>query len=280
MQPACWAIGERGFLMQPAPITDLSGAGSPLPAEAAQHLQTLADALPTLIREKTLRQTLDTLPIYAMEALATHEDVRWAERAFQIYAHLANAYVWCDGANRANHLPAGVAVPLVALGHMVERPPIVPYASTSLANWRLVDAQGDFVARNLTLVQKLIDTPDETWFHMTHAEIEMHAGGALRACRALTQSCHDDDTQAAETAMTEIIAALGRMRETFKHMPDGCSPDRYFNTLRPYLFGFDGIVYEGVAAFGGQPQTLGGQTGAQSSAIPAMKAYLRIATAG
>ena len=45
----------------------------------------------------------------------------------------------------------------------------------------------------------------------------------------------------------------------------------YYETLRPYLFAHpDGVVFDGVEAFGGKPQTFLGQTGAQSALIPAI----------
>jgi len=66
------------------------------------------------------------------------------------------------------------------------------------------------------------------------------------------------------------------MIATFKRITEQCRPEYYFHTLRPYLFGFTNVVYEGVDAFGGAPQTFAGETGAQSSAIPAIRALLGI----
>ena len=64
------------------------------------------------------------------------------------------------------------------------------------------------------------------------------------------------------------------MITTFKRMFEKCSPDIYFHTLRPYLFGFTDIVYIGVEEFKGKPQTYRGESGAQSTVIPAIQAFL------
>ena len=66
------------------------------------------------------------------------------------------------------------------------------------------------------------------------------------------------------------------MMKTFVRITEKCNTDVYYHTLRPYLFGFDGVVYEGVEEFGGKPQTFRGESGAQSSVIPAIKAYLGV----
>jgi indoleamine 2,3-dioxygenase len=56
--------------------------------------------------------------------------------------------------------------------------------------------------------------------------------------------------------------------------------------VRPYIHGWknnpslhDGVAYEGVEAYGGRPQRFRGETGAQSSIVPALDAFLCIAHA-
>ena len=77
-----------------------------------------------------------------------------------------------------------------------------------------------------------------------------------------------------DVAANDIPDAFSRMSATFRKIAKGCKPDTYFHTLRPYLFGFDDIVYEGVVKYEDKPQTFRGQTGAQSSAIPSVNAFL------
>lgn len=275
MQQTCWIITkERGFLMNPDPIADLRMVETPLSSETTGHLQALAEQVPSLIASRQMRRALVALPVYDMTPLREVDDFRIVERCFQIYAHFANAYVWCENENPMNHIPAGVAVPLVQLAKMVERPPIIPYAMTALSNYQRLDPAGDIVVDNLRCVQKLIDIPDESWFHLTHIEIEAHAAGAIHHCLAATRAVINNDAPSVEAALAEIPPAMEKMISTFKRIPQGCSPNVYYHTLRPYLFGFDDIIYQGVSEFGGVPQTFRGETGAQSTVIPAIQRFL------
>lgn len=275
MKQTCWDTDKSsGFLMNPDPIVDLRTAETPLSADITEHLQQVADTLPQLIHTEKIRPVLADLPAYDMSPLRDVDDFRVHERIFQIYSLLANGYVWCDQDDPAKHIPAGVAVPLVAVAKIVERPPIVPYASTALCNFQRIDPNGEVVVDNLRCVQKMIDIPDESWFHLIHVEIEAHAGVAIQSCIDATDAINEENGGAVETYLAHVAEALARMTTTFRRMPEGCSPDVYYRTLRPYLFGFDGIIYEGVSQFGGKPQTFRGETGAQSTVIPALQRYL------
>ena len=114
MNHDCWTpTPDRGFLMNPDPINDFGKCDSPLDSETAQHLQDLAVSLPALIADRSLRSTLEDLSVFDMTEFNECEDGRVVERAFQIYAHLANAYVWCDQDNPAESLPTGIPVDCV-----------------------------------------------------------------------------------------------------------------------------------------------------------------------
>ena len=271
----CWEFdGASGFLIAPDPVTDLRTVESGLSTEAAGTAQELSDALPTLLREGRLRAELDEIPAISMAAAVDHGDGRVVERLLQVYAHLANVYVWCDQSDPARRLPVGVAVPLVELAQAVERPPILAYASTSLANFERIDATGDLCVDNLRCVQELIKTPDEAWFHLLHVEIEWHGAAAVSGCLQAQAAAHRDDLDGMVEHLAEVPAAFDRMITSFKRIGEGCSPDYYFRTLRPYLFGFTDVIYTGVTEFGDQPQTFRGESGAQSSVIPAVQRLL------
>ncbi len=71
---------------------------------------------------------------------------------------------------------------------------------------------------------------------------------------------------------------------TLVRMPERCDPFIYYHRVRPYIHGWknnpalpNGIVYEGVKDFQDVPQFFRGETGAQSSIIPALDAALGIA---
>jgi indoleamine 2,3-dioxygenase len=51
------------------------------------------------------------------------------------------------------------------------------------------------------------------------------------------------------------------------------APALYYQTFRPYIRFFEGVVYEGV---GPAPMDFRGETGAQSSVIPTLVAFLKV----
>src|SRR5262249_42667485 len=115
---------------------------------------------------------------------------------------------------------------------------------------------------------------DEDWFILTHVDIEARASLVLSSIRS-AQACIDkNDPAVAETVLDGLRAGLHAMNQTMNRMPEGCSPEVYFRKVRPYIFGFNDIIYEGC--FGNAPQTLRGETGAQSSIVPTVLRALGI----
>ena len=82
------------------------------------------------------------------------------------------------------------------------------------------------------------------------------------------------DSDGVLDGLGQIPEAFERMIATFKRIGEGCSPEYYFRTLRPYLFGFTDVIYKGVSEFGDRPQSFRGQSGAQSTVIPAIQRLL------
>ena len=75
---------------------------------------------------------------------------------------------------------------------------------------------------------------------------------------------------------------VGAMYTTLRRMPEWCEPFIY-HRVRPYIHGWknhpdlpEGVIYEGVEAYGGKPQQFRGETGAQSSIVPALDAMLGV----
>lgn len=279
MRQDCWQIWpDRGFLINPDPIGQLSevlGDSSPIPVAELAHAETLAAELPELLAAHRLRPALEELPaidLWPLHSVLDQINFAAIERLMQLYAYFANAYVYATDEPVAQRIPAGVAVPLVQLADLVERPPILCYCNYVLNNWQLIDPQGAITVDNTRLVQPFIGTPEESWFIRIHVDIEARAADALVNIEKAAQAADEDDAEMLETALTAVHRSLSRMTDSFHRMPEGCESDVYYFQVRPHLFGFTNVVYEG--AFGDQPQTLRGNSGAQSSIVPALVAAL------
>ncbi|GAB5491079.1 MAG: hypothetical protein Phog2KO_12940 [Phototrophicaceae bacterium] len=269
MTSSVWEISQQtGFLIQPQPLHSLIGH-----IHNAEKIELLANNLADLLETRQIRQELDALDILNLTHL---DDEAVIERAFQIYAYLASAYVFATGENPAKHIPASIAIPLVTLAEKVERPPILAYAPYTLANWQKIDPNGAIEVDNLQLVQKFIYKHDASWFTLIHVDIEARASKAISAIPRLEQAIIQDDSEQVIQSLKAIYDSLADMMATLKRMPEHCHPSVYYHEVRPYIFSFEDIVYEGVEKFAGKPQSFVGETGAQSSIIPALVRVLGV----
>lgn len=115
---------------------------------------------------------------------------------------------------------------------------------------------------------------DEDWFILVHVDIEARAGAGLEATERAADAVRRDDAEGLRAALETLAQSLEQMNRTMVRMPEGCSAEVYFRKVRPYIFGFNHVVYEGC--FDNRAQTFRGETGAQSSIVPALLVVLGI----
>jgi len=190
--------------------------------------------------------------------------------------------VWEDE-QPATRIPAGVAVPWYAVAQRLGRPPVLSYASYALHNWRRLDPAGLIALGNIVLLQNFLAGVDEEWFILVHVDIEAKAAPALQAIGLAQQAVAADRGPELERQLATVASALEQAYATLLRMPERCDPYIYYRRVRPYIHGWkdhpalpDGVIYEGVDAYGGAPQKFRGETGAQSAIIPALDAALGI----
>jgi indoleamine 2,3-dioxygenase len=269
-----WTLHELGFLPNQDPVRQLRDP-------AFRAVERLGSDLPRLVHDRHFREaSADYLAGTCdwAETLASLPDAE-RERLFMLFSYFASAFVHAPGMPAVERIPSYLAVPLVRLARAVERPPILSYASYCLHNWRRIDPSGPVALGNIELLQNFSSVgdgkKDEDWFILVHVDIEARAGAALQAVRSAAAVTAQNDAGALTALLTKTAESLAAMNQTMLRMPEGCSPDVYFRKVRPYIFGFNDIVYEGC--FEGIPQTYRGETGAQSSIVPTMLAAVGIA---
>ena len=262
---------QRGFLPTHDPLDHLPASFAPWEETARE--------LPKLLVAGTVRRHLEQLPLLKV---ATLHKPGQLERAMMLLSYFGHAYVWGD-AVPANHLPASLAVPWYALSQRLGRPPVLSYASYALHNWRRLDTAGPIALGNIVLLQNFLAGADEEWFILVHVDIEAKMGPALAALGVVQAAVMDNQAHQVEHHLTTIAEALAQAYATLLRMPEWCDPYIYYHRVRPYIHGWKnhpalphGVMYEGVEAYQGVPQQFRGETGAQSSIIPALDAALGI----
>ncbi len=270
--PSITKLEGRGFLPLHDPLRELP--------RAYALWEEIAAELPKLLVAGRTRRVVERMAQLDPNALADGPELR---RGMLLLSFIGHAYVW-ENAVAAPVLPAAVAVPWHAVATRLGRPPVLSYASYALDNWRRFDPSESIALGNLALLQNFLGGADEEWFITVHVDIEARAEAALEAVVLAQRAAGAFDRVALTEQLRAIATALEGMVATLARMPEFCDPRGYYLRVRPYIHGWknhpalpDGLVYEGVDAYGGAPQRLRGETGAQSSIVPTLDALLGIA---
>ncbi|MEO8325503.1 MAG: hypothetical protein ABI618_06620, partial [Nitrospirota bacterium] len=267
---------ERGFLPVPDPLTSCA---------LLPDLEWLGGQLPKLLAARQLRNTINTMQdlIPGKKDNWTIDTYRYANRILSFIAH---GYIWENPDQPMDRLPANLAVPWCEVSRRLGRPPVLSYGSYALDNWRRLDPTRPIELDNIVLLQNFLGGLDEEWFVTVHVDIEAKAGPAMAAILRAQKAVTENQTDDVITHLSALASAQEAMCLTLDRMPERCDPFIYYHRVRPFIHGWknnpalpNGIVYEGVKDFLEVPQYFRGETGAQSSIIPALDAALGIAHA-
>jgi indoleamine 2,3-dioxygenase len=266
---------EQGFLPRD-PLEDLPDSPT---------LTRLGHELPKLLSARMVRRFIDDqrtlLP--SIPASWRTEDYRAAMRVLSFAGH---AYVWEVPEQPAASLPSQLAKPWHEVAQHLGRPPVLSYASYALDNWRRLNPAKPIRLDNIVLLQNFLGGLDEEWFVVVHIQIEREAGPGLAGLLRALNGAATDKKDEVLLSLESLALAQTAMRDTLLRMKERCDPYVYYTRVRPYIHGWknspalpNGLAYDGVAVYAGQPQQFRGETGAQSSIVPCLDAGLGIAHA-
>lgn len=266
---------ERGFLSH-YEVDEIA-----LPSRF-QAVQQAAANLSGLLTTGRIRHWLDQLDDPGLEEWAREAPEEEVRTAMVHYSFLVQAYVWGEPEPPA-HLPANLARPIVAIADRLGQAPLLPYSAYVLDNWYRLDKTGPIDLSNIAMFQNFLGGADENWFVLVHVAIEAEAGVLLDNAVKLVAAARQGDAAEAERLLVGMDEAWERIYGHFGRMPERCDPYVYFHRVRPYIHGWannpalgEGLLYEGVDRFEGRPQAYRGQTGSQSSIVPAMDALFGV----
>ena len=267
---------ERGYLSH----YEIDEIALPSPFDGVKQA---AGNLSGLLSSGRVRHWLDQLDDPKLEDWALEAAEEEVRTAMVHYSFLVQSYVWGEDTPPA-HLPANLARPMVAIADRLGQAPLLPYSGYVLDNWARLDKSGPVSLDNIYMYQNFAGGDDENWFVMIHVAIEAEAGVLLDNAARLVTVAKNGDAAEAERLLVEMDEAWERIYTHFARMTERCDPYVYFHRVRPYIHGWannpalegGGLIYEGVEKLGGKPQALRGQTGSQSSIVPAMDALFNV----
>jgi len=263
-------LGEfrRGFL----PVADPARRFERHPEFAV--LDEIGRDLPSLLMSRSFRAHARGLrvPEWPASAIAG-ADFRELCLYYVRVGFLASAYINQVGEPPIHVLPANIAVPLSKACELLRRPPILSYDGYALYNWKRFDPAGPIALGNIDTLQNFVHLYDEHWFILVHVEIEAIAAEILGAMEGVGRSHAAGDAVGLKRHLLTIGDALQRQIEVLRRIPEKMDPALYYKTFRPYIRFFESVVYEGVDQ---KPIDHRGETGAQSSIMPMLVAFMKI----
>jgi len=245
----------------------------------------LGHELPKLLSARTVRRYINEQR-QLLPSIPSTWHIEEHRAAMRILSFCGHAYVWEVPDEPALKLPPQLAQPWHEVAQRLGRPPVLSYASYALDNWRRLDRAKPVQLDNIVLLQNFLGGLDEEWFVVVHIQIEREAGPGLAGLLRAMKGAANDREDEVLLGLTTLASAQTAMRDTLIRMKERCDPYVYYNRVRPYIHGWknspslpNGLAYEGVVSYAGQPQQFRGETGAQSTIVPCIDAGLGIAHA-
>lgn len=194
-------------------------------------------------------------------------------------------------------IPLPLTVPLLQVSSQLQLPPVLTYSDDVLYNWKYrnepelplsINGPGLIPAiDNLACQTLFTGTRDEEEFYLTSARMELKGVEALELMRSMMDETFVGD----DIAMRRVTTYLGRMagvidelRNMLLKVKEGCSPDVFYNQVRPWFRGADSDalgrkwVFEGIETDPTlvEPTELSGPSAGQSSLIHALDIFLGV----
>ena len=263
---------SRGFLPPEDPLVHLP--------EAFAVWEEVGDNLTKLVLTPHIRPVIDALPPFPVDLL---KDERELERAMTLMSYLANLYIWAPDQPVAEAIPRQLARAWYEVSQRLGRPPVLNYASQSIYNWRRLDTTQPVTVDNIVMLHNFVGSMDEVWFVTLHIQIEAAAAPAMRCLWPTLDAISSGDDETIAANLLTIADTLTEMKTILERMPERCEPFIYYHRVRPFMFGWmdnellpDGLIYTDVEEWENRPVQFRGETGAQSSIVPALDAFLGI----
>jgi indoleamine 2,3-dioxygenase len=259
---------QRGFL----PARDPARAFAP--GSRLSLLDELGRDLPSLLEDPSCRRYLERLRLPEWPENEVRTETLPELRLYYVrVGFLASAYVNQVSQPRAMLLPRSLSVPLCKACVLLRRPPILSYDGYALYNWKRFDPSGPIALGNIDTLQNFVHLYDEHWFILVHVEIEAIAAGILAAIDRAALGLSRGQGDVVSGALRDIASAVRRQAAVLQRIPEKMDPALYHRTFRPYIRFFENVVYDGVVH---APLNFRGETGAQSSVMPTLVAFMKI----
>jgi indoleamine 2,3-dioxygenase len=272
---------KGGFLPERDPLSAFS------PSSEFAVLDEIGRYLPSMLHDSGFRQYVRTLkiPLWS-ESRSQPKDLPALRLYYVRVGFLASAYINQVGEEPATVLPANLAAPLCRACRLLKRPPILSYDGYALYNWKRFRRDQPIALGNIDTIQNFVYLYDEHWFILVHVEIEALAARIVEAIAKVQVGLPTNDASVVNGALRIIASAVNDQASVLRRIPEKMDAALYYKTFRPYIRFFENVLYEVTeqSSENGSNQhapamikmNFRGETGAQSSIMPMLVAFMKI----
>eukprot|EP00064_Thunnus_orientalis_P002675 superscaffoldBa00000204_g2682 len=201
---------ELGFLLK-EPLTNLP--------DYYRVWLDLANNLTHLIESRKLRDMVHKMPVLSPDLLTNHRELRLAHLAL---GFISMGYVWQEGQHApAQILPKALAWPYWLVSRRLGLPPILTYADSVLANWKLKDPTGDMEIGNMELIFSFPGGESCKGFFIVSLLVEMAASSGIMGALEVMHAMKISDLIGVQKGLGKVTQSLKKMKETLKLMHSG-----------------------------------------------------------
>jgi len=148
---------------------------------------------------------------------------------------------------------------------------------------------------NLATLHTYTGTASESWFYIVSAAIEARSTFILPLLLSSLQAVRNRDIRRLTSDLRSLAAEIAEMSVLLKKMNSECEPNVFYNSIRPFLAGWNnmspaglphGVIYEGTMPFRANPshpidwstgyRTYAGGSNAQSALIQSLDIVMGI----
>lgn len=258
-----YSITRNGFLPEREPLRRLTNP-------YYTPWESLLEDLPSLIKERTIRDAVDHLQILSTSKLHTEEEWR---RAYVVLSFLTHAYIWGD--KRASEvLSPAISVPFLQVSEHLGLPPVATYAALNL--WNFSCNGSDFRDLDkLEVLHTFSGTEDESWFFLVSVAMEAQGAHIIPVMIQALEAIRYRDYSTIIRGLDQLTACIGELGRLLGRMDEKCDPMVFYHQIRPFLAGSknmgpaglpNGVLYRDGDGALSWKQLRGGSNG-QSSLI-------------